>query len=324
MTISELFVDYKENEEKIRQMDFNNLSESDISVLMTYHEEKELFSRACDALDFTASSNAQIQQIENRKFVNSLFSLQENEEYVRQLNTLTNNMDKHYITAIYSEGYTADKSIIEYNDRQEKTEAQLANVFKSALVADTYQNNATPVITVAMLTAAIERCDALMAEHDIDRENIHQSSAETTLFAALNQKAYELDNNIEKNRELQPESLVLIESNDGYVLASNASPEMFREHPELENQYNGVVQNGNEVVHNEVPRETTVDMSKVSGHVKYEQFDDIGSIEKQQGIPDYETKEEMAVTTQKHSTENGKEKNEVTKSPKHKSADIER
>ena len=77
---------------------------------------------------------------------------------------------------------------------------------------------------------------------------------------------------------------------------------MLKENPTLEKEYNEKVHNGNEVIHNEAPRETTIDTAEVGGNIKYEQADDIGSVEKQQGVPDYETKEELAQSSQKQAT----------------------
>lgn len=78
----------------------------------------------------------------------------------------------------------------------------------------------------------------------------------------------------------------IVESFDGYVLNTN------RAIAEKDKEFDSKVHRGNEVIHNEVPMHTTIDTAEVGGTVKLEQADDIGTIEKQQGIPTWEEKTE--------------------------------
>lgn len=78
----------------------------------------------------------------------------------------------------------------------------------------------------------------------------------------------------------------IVESFDGYVMNTN------RILAQNDKEFDSKVEKGNEVVHNEVPMHTTIDTSEVGGTTKYEQADDIGTVEKKQGVLTYEEKED--------------------------------
>lgn len=98
----------------------------------------------------------------------------------------------------------------------------------------------------------------------------------------LNEKAVEQAEKEIKDKEIPVQ---IVESSDGFVM--NTDKEITSENIK---DFNQKVENGNEVIHNEVPAETTIDTAEVRGKVKYEQNDDIGTVEKKQGIPTYEEK----------------------------------
>lgn len=98
----------------------------------------------------------------------------------------------------------------------------------------------------------------------------------------LNEKAVEQAEKEIKDKEIPVQ---IVESSDGFVM--NTDREITVENVK---DFNQKVENGNEVIHNEVPAETTIDTAEVRGKVKYEQNDDIGTVEKKQGIPTYEEK----------------------------------
>ena len=322
MTVPELIEDYKKNEAQIRKMDMNNLSEKDMLIIKDYLSEKQFFSEMCDALDYTAASAVTITSLDTKTITtkDSIQSLEEKEEFARRLQVLSNDMDKSYLDTIYMESYGDSKTALE---RQKRTEEHITGLMESPEVQSAYKGVTVPVITVAILSTAAKQAEYLMEQNGIDKSDIHNSTIETVYDRHFAKATYTIDDDVERSKN-KAKNLEIVESNDGYVMATNASSEEIKENANLQREYSEKVQNGNEVVHNEAPRETTIDLSEVGGHVKYEQFDDIGSVEKQQGIPDYETKEEMAVVAQKQATDNGKTKLETTKSSKHKSADMER
>lgn len=91
----------------------------------------------------------------------------------------------------------------------------------------------------------------------------------------------------------------IVESFDGYVLNTN------RILAENDKEFDSKVEKGNEVVHNEAPMHTTIDTAEVGGTIKLEQADDIGTIEKRQGVPTWEEKEDRK-DTEKHNAETKK------------------
>lgn len=127
-------------------------------------------------------------------------------------------------------------------------------------------------------------------EERIQKEFMYTAAQATALCVmlkayeenGLNEKAVEQAEKEIKDKEIPVQ---IIESNDGFVM--NTDKEITSENIK---DFNQKVENGNEVIHNEVPAETTIDTAEVRGKVKYEQNDDIGTVEKKQGIPTYEEK----------------------------------
>lgn len=127
-------------------------------------------------------------------------------------------------------------------------------------------------------------------EERIQKEFMYTAAQATALCVmlkayeenGLNEKAVEQAEKEIKDKEIPVQ---IVESNDGFVM--NTDKEITSENIK---DFNQKVENGNEVIHNEVPAETTIDTAEVRGKVKYEQSDDIGTVEKKQGIPTYEEK----------------------------------
>lgn len=85
------------------------------------------------------------------------------------------------------------------------------------------------------------------------------------------------DNLEDVDYENQHKPVEIVESSDGYVMASSEIT------AENEAEFNSRVnQANNEVVHNEAPQETTIDPSAVGGKVKLETVEDLGSKELKQ------------------------------------------
>lgn len=320
MTLSEMMIDYRNNEMQISKMDMNNLSERDFQIIKDYIAEKQLFTRVRDGLEYTAASTLKITTLPKGATIDSIHSLDEKEEYANRLRILSNNMDSSFTNTVYIESLGDVQTALQ---RKEKADNYISEAMDSPEVSQAYTDVGNVTITVLMLSNAARQAENLMERHEINKEDILTNTEEKVYECYSAGNTHTIDKDISKSKATT-KNLEIIESNDGYVMATNVTPEELQEHPELQREFSEKVQNGNEVVHNEAPRETTIDLSEVGGHVKYEQFDDIGSVEKQQGIPDYETKEEMAVVAQKQSTENSKAKTETPKTPKHKSADMER
>jgi len=86
----------------------------------------------------------------------------------------------------------------------------------------------------------------------------------------VNEKASEL---AKEELEDKLPDVEIVESSDGFVM--NTSPV----NSTNEKTFNEKVEQGNEVIHNEVPQETTVDVSMAKGKVKLEEANDLGTKE---------------------------------------------
>lgn len=134
------------------------------------------------------------------------------------------------------------------------------------------------------------------ADHTEELANLDYSVAQTMALATL-LRAYE-ENGInaeatqKAEESLKEENIPveIVESFDGYVM--NANQQITADNiKEFEAK---VEDDGMTVIHNEAPMETTIDPAEVGGRVKLEEYDDIGTVEKADGVLTYEEKEELA------------------------------
>lgn len=287
LSIPELLDDYERNEHRIKEITFYGVSENEIEILSDYDNERQLLIEAGKSLEFVVASTPVIVDY-NSTVIESLMS---RADCLCALRTLTNDFDRTFVIALYCA-----------TDMEKQYEREQTILNKLDLLLDTpgfkeltTSFMVTEPITVVDLKSTTENIKALMSEYQIDETAIMDS---TLLFAAEKHAKQELYKIVERTsrsyeENKDQEALVIVESNDGYVMATNASPELFNSNPELERRYSEQVTNGNEIVHNEAPRQTTIDMSKVGGNIKYEQYDDIGTVEKENGIPTFEEKVEQ-------------------------------
>lgn len=287
LSIPELLDDYERNEHRIKEITFYGVSENEIEILSDYDNERQLLIETGKSLEFVVASTPVIVDY-NSTVIESLMS---RADCFCALRTLTNDFDRTFVIALYRA-----------TDMEKQYEREQTILNKLDLLLDTpgfkeltTSFMVTEPITVVDLKSTTENIKALMSEYQIDETAIMDS---TLLFVAekhAKQELYKIvettSRSYEENKD--QEDLVIVESNDGYVMATNASPELFNNNPELERRYSEQVTNGNEIVHNEAPRQTTIDTSIVGGNIKYEQYDDIGTVEKENGIPTFEEKVEQ-------------------------------
>lgn len=284
LSIQEMIERYKEVEWEVRRnfrlvdelqdLDFNG-------NMVEYLQAKEFFTNVGNALEFvTASTNRVGDEIE---------SLIGSDMFCSNLTLLSNNLDEKFVSYILAEGYNSEISISSRDFRQDIVLQTIESMLENKTMNEAIQNAICSDITVGDLKSSVNTISEMMNEFEVDA-NLPASVREQTIDAYF--RAKETNELIKIDIvESKPINLEITESNDGYVMATNASMEAIKNNPDLEYQYNAVVRNNNEVVHNEAPKETTVDLSKVGSLIKYELFDDIGSIEKEQGIKTYEEKE---------------------------------
>lgn len=313
MTLNEMIEDYYENKHKVMETD---LASGDNSVAMDYNYELQLLHRAANALEFAAASIPVIYNDETSE--TKVETLMEQKQALEKLRCLSNNMDSSFIYSMYCENNLRNTSSETMSIQQKKATAiqdKLDLMMDIASFKTAYANCASAAlpVSVAELEQAINDAEALMVQYNITEDDI---SGRTTQVVADKYQKKELYvfqdiNSYEEEQQLTSNDLEIVESNDGYVMATNASPELFAQNPSLERDFSERVR-GNEIVHSEPPRETTIDMAKVGGNVKYEQYDDIGTVEKQQGVPTYEEKTEMSERTERETSGNGKSSTTTT------------
>ena len=287
LSIPELLDDYERNEHRIKEFTFDGVSENEIEILSDYDNERQLLIETGKSLEFIVASTPVIVDY-NSTVIESLMS---RADCLCALRTLTNDFDITFVIALYratdmKNQYEREQTILNKLDLLLDTPG-----FKELMTAFT----ATEPITAVDLKSTTENIKALMSEYQIDETAIMDSTLIVAAEKHAKRELYKIvettSRSYEENKD--QEDLVIVESNDGYVMATNASPELFNSNPELERRYSEQVTNGNEIVHNEAPRQTTIDMSKVGGNIKYEQYDDIGTVEKENGIPTFEEKVEQ-------------------------------
>lgn len=305
MRLSELLDDIREREKRLCDMNLDELTREEAQFVLDYAQEIRILHRANDALEFVLAGTPILVNMDNG--AERVESLLEKPDLLHHLCVLTNKYDREYLADVGRESFAAERSSLCKADVIGKLNALCAmDSFRQAINERVIPSED---ITVAMLCDSIEQVERVMKSFDIDRDSItSQTLDEVSRQYNKGGLHFICEEKVERE-QVKREGLEIVESNDGYVMNTNASPEMISEMPELENEYSAAVRNGNEVIHSEPPRETTIDLAEVGGNVRLEQFDDIGTVEKGQGIPTYEERVEQS---EKVEVEQGRGKTTVT------------
>jgi hypothetical protein len=315
MSVPELYEHFRQHKQKIMEMDNTSLSEEDIAILIDCASEHKLLCRAMQSLELVNSAIAVVYEATGETTVETLM---EQKQALENLRCLTNGMDKKFVYSLYSENLPRTFSSDGIEQQQRKAVAiqdkiDLLMDFSPFRDISTEYGQSVQTVTVADMEKAIVAAEALMEQYNIPKDNIANSTLQVVSEKYQKKELYVFQDvtSLEEEHTNPADDLVIVESNDGYVMATNASPELFAQNPSLERDYSERVR-GNEVVHNEAPKETTIDMAKVGGNVKYEQYDDIGTIEKEKGVPTYEERIEMSERTERETSGNGKSSKTTT------------
>ena len=285
ITMKQLVTDFRELECRVREMDFSKLSEIDVQILSDYAEMKQFFSDIGNSLDYVVASTPFSSGVEK----DTLSSLMERERCIRTLRNLTNDNDKEFIYFIYSERYQAEYTSEERREREQLAVCRSKDIYEKVYRYEPYV--IAHAITVSSVALTVNSVYQEMDKYCIDRSDIYESTmgkvVECYEKGQLNVLYEEEKGEVFKQNEI--EDVVVVESSDGYAVPTSAN----LDNPVVAAKFFEKVQNGNEIVNTASPRETTIDASRVGGNVKYEEADDIGTIEKGDGVPSYEEKEAM-------------------------------
>ena len=309
MLLSELFEDFRRNERELMEMKTADVTDIDTELAVECAYERQLLYKAANALEFLTTSVPVVYHAGTGE--TTVETLMEQKQALENLMCLTNNMDNQFVYSLFCDNLPRTASVETINNQKRRA---VAVQDKLDLVMDipffgqayaAYSEAAFPV-TVAELEKSVKAIEGIMELYDIREDDIVSQTTQIVSEKYQRKELYVFQDTYTREEEKTPvaDSLVIVESNDGYVMASNASPELFAENPSLEREFSERV-HGNEVVHSETPRETTIDFARVGGNVKYEQYDDIGSVEKGQGVPTYEEKAEMSEKTERATSGNG-------------------
>lgn len=300
MTLPELFEDYRKNERNIIETEASDI---DTTIAVDYAQERHLLYKAAVALEFTTAAAPVVYRSATDE--TTVETLMEQKQALENLRCLTNNMDRQFVKELYSENFSRTITRDAFDAQQKKA---ISVLDKLELLMDispfqqAYLMNAqdAPPVSVADLEMAVNTSESLMSQYHITETDITTQTMQLVADKYQRNELYVFQEATTRDEQqaLPDVGLEIVESNDGYVMATNASPELIAQHPSIEREFSERV-HGVEVVHNEAPRETTIDMSRVGGNVKYEQYDDIGTIEKANGVPTYEEKVEMAEQTER-------------------------
>ena len=269
LTISELLTKYEEDKQILETIDdFNNPTEEQALAMTDISDARKFFTQTQESIDYIAAC-----AVLNHD--GSVDSLMNKNSYLSTLLDVTDVNNKDFLDKVYSE--STNKKTVE--DKQ-RVEESITTIICG-----------NPMLTQEFLSMADQMPETTVADTMRVNGTIHNmleaekiSGKTTDIFDFVREQ---LKNEQSKNKPLQ-----IVESNDGYVMAVSIPAEEIAANLDLSQEFASKVKNGNEVIHNEAPRHTTTDPSRVGGNVQLEEVDDLGTIERDSGLQTEEEKEE--------------------------------
>lgn len=99
-TFSELYKEFEEEQKKIMELDYSNLTEGDKALLNDYNEKKNFLKEMAASLDYAQNSGALLAREQDGKQIASLEVITSKEAYVAEILTLTNGLDKNVMAEL--------------------------------------------------------------------------------------------------------------------------------------------------------------------------------------------------------------------------------
>ena len=245
LTISELLTKYEEDKQILESIDdFNNPTEEQALAMTDISDARKFFTQTQESIDYIAACAVLNQD-------GSVDSLMNKNSYLSTLLDVTDVNNKDFLDKVYSE--STNKKTVE--DKQ-RVEESITTVICG-----------NPMLTQEFLSMADQMPETTVADTMRVNGTIHNmleaekiSGKTTDIFDFVREQ---LKNEQSKNKPLQ-----IVESNDGYVMAVSIPAEEIAANLDLSQEFASKVKNGNEVIHNEAPRHTTTDPSRVGGNVQ--------------------------------------------------------
>lgn len=270
-------VDEKSLCEISTEEDYAMLTADDKRLYDDFCANRNLLVEARVALDYVKTSTFTRPSVENCRNVECMSLMSSKEEYAHALIVLTNGFDERMSKALDS---TRDKPfasrLMTINNYNSTVNAPLMDEAIAGLIATEKSNEKTVADLVKVIKITEEQRDDLY----ISDENV----IDDTLCAVANDKEKLNLLHVQDLTE-QKEIPEIVESNDGYVM--NTSRVTAENKKAI-----GEKVNGNEVVHNEAPKATTTDPSKVGGNVKLEEANNKGTEDKKPSVSNKQERDE--------------------------------
>ena len=255
LTISELLTKYEEDKQILETIDdFNNPTEEQALAMTDISDARKFFTQTQESIDYIAACAVLNQD-------GSVDSLMNKNSYLSTLLDVTDVNNKDFLDKVYSE--STNKKTVEDKQRVEES-------INTVICGN-------PMLTQEFLSMADQMPETTVEDTMRVNGTIHNmleaekiSGKTTDIFDFVREQ---LKNEQSKNKPLQ--------------IAEEIAANL-----DLSQEFASKVKNGNEVVHNEAPRHTTSDPSRVGGNVQLEEVDDLGTIERDSGLQTEEEKEE--------------------------------
>lgn len=286
LSMKELEEHYRQLQQEIHQIDFENMTEKDRQLLNEQKEIKEFYTDVSDSLAFV-SQTAEM-TMENGEL--EIHSMLKPEEYGKLLDTLSDNRNEDF------EKFLMQEKISDQNLSERKSELLMVekipeNAMQNSELKEAVLTAEQPEYTVKEVQQAVEKSELLMQDFGIEKGSEISIAMQTGIaFQDMKEEGrllkLERDETPEQQEEKyeQEKPVTITESSDGYIQNTsrtlNAS-----DMKQVATDYN--VEHGNEI-HHEIAMETTNDPSKVSPVIHLEEGS-ISTLESELGITE-ETK----------------------------------
>ncbi len=286
ITMNQLEEHYKQLQQEIYRIDFEQMSEKDRQLLKEQKEIREFYTEVSDSLAFV-SQTAEMTMGKDEMEIHSMLPP---EEYGKLLNTLSDNRSEDFEKFLMQEKIS-DRSAEERSEDLLLIQKIPENAMQSAELKEAVQTTEQPEYTVKEVQQAVEKTDLLMQNFGIEKDSELPITMQTGMaFSDMKEEGKLLKLEREETPEQQAEKqeqeqpVTITESSDGYI--QNTSRTLNAgDMKQVAVDYN--VENGNEI-HHEVAMETTNDPSKVSPVVHLEEGN-VSTLEAEVGITE-ETK----------------------------------
>lgn len=292
LSVEEMLNKYRERERELMNIQYEDLQEDLVIAKKTvdYCRTKQFFGKIANSLDFLSASVGKVNGANGYEIEGIIPS----EQYCNSIAVLSDNRNTALLDTVYANDcqptFNSEERAYREDMFLQSVNSVVSNPSVNKLYGGVTNELAIMGVTVEMLKNEVAVCEQMMLELGIEEKGI-DSIREQTMDKFIELKGSGEIISFSQEVEQIDRDLVIVESNDGYVMATNLTQEMAMEHPNLAREFDEKVSLHNEVIHNTAPKETTSDLSKVGGNVQYEAYDDIGTVEKGNGVKTYEEKE---------------------------------